>query len=79
MGSKYHAVVRNGTPHIMRPDSLSVKQARLAAIVVCFGLIAIQPPVDTLAQSQDVIADTESYGRIVGRRIAWHCYRRLAR
>ena len=60
MDSKSPAVTGNRTPHVMRPDSRV--QARLAAVVLSSGLIAIRPPVNMRAQSGDVIADTESYG-----------------
>lgn len=45
----------------MRPETVPQLQRRLAAFFLCFGFIAVPQPGSTRAQSDDVIADPESY------------------
>ena len=45
----------------MSPETVTQLRRRLAAFFLCFGLIAVHQPGSTRAQSDDVIADPESY------------------
>ncbi len=45
----------------MRSEAVTQLQRRLAAFFLCFGFIAVPQPGSTRAQSDDVIADPESY------------------
>lgn len=45
----------------MRPETATQLRRRLAAFSLCFWVIAVQQPSSTRAQSDEVIADPESY------------------